>query len=79
MAKVPSGGINIIVEGLARVRADVVTRTGTSLRAHDHADAGARSSARSRSTRYVRRLQELIEQALSLATGLSQELRGAGR
>ena len=33
MAKAPSGGINIIVEGLARVRADVYTRTGTTLRA----------------------------------------------
>src|SRR5882672_12310795 len=32
MAKV-SGGINIIVEGIARVRADSVTRTGTSMRA----------------------------------------------
>src|SRR6476661_10812045 len=32
MAKVP-GGINIIIEGVARVRADVVTRTGTSMRA----------------------------------------------
>ena len=30
MAKV-GGGINIIVEGVARVRADVVTRTGTSM------------------------------------------------
>src|SRR5207253_6587138 len=28
MAKTP-GGINIIIEGIARVRADVVTRTGT--------------------------------------------------
>src|SRR4029450_7578640 len=32
MAKVPSG-INIIIEGLARARATLVTRTGTSMRA----------------------------------------------
>src|SRR5687768_16201253 len=32
MAKM-GGGINIIVEGIARVRADVITRTGTSMRA----------------------------------------------
>src|SRR6188472_3108257 len=32
MAKV-SSGINIIIEGVARVRADVITRTGTSMRA----------------------------------------------
>ena len=32
MAKA-GGGINIIIEGVARVRADVVTRTGTSMRA----------------------------------------------
>ena len=32
MAKAPVG-LNIIVEGIARVRADVVTRAGTSMRA----------------------------------------------
>src|SRR5919109_2357134 len=32
MAKT-AGGINVIVEGVARVRADVITRTGTSMRA----------------------------------------------
>src|SRR3970040_1432892 len=32
MAKT-AGGINIIIEGLVRVRADLVTRTGTSMRA----------------------------------------------
>ena len=77
MAKVPSGGINIIVEGLiARVRADVD-------HARRHVDARARSRrCRRQSERtlevdaYVRRIQELIERALSLATGLSQELRG---
>jgi endopeptidase La len=74
MAK-SGGGINIIVEGLARVRADVITRTGTSMRAQitpmpEHVDRTIEVDA------HVRRIQELIEKALSLATGLSEELRG---
>ena len=74
MAKV-SGGVNIIVEGLQRVRADVVTRTGTSMRAQitplpENVDRTLEVDA------HVRRIQELIEKALSLATGLSEELRG---
>jgi len=74
MAKV-GGGINIIVEGVARVRADVVTRTGTSMRAQvtplpEHIERTIEVEA------HVRRIQELVEKALSLATGLSEELRG---
>src|SRR6185369_18887 len=74
MAKA-SGGINIIVEGIARVRADVVTRTGTSMRARitpmpEHVDRSIEVDA------HMRRVQDLIEKALSLATGLSEELRG---
>src|SRR6476646_3103008 len=74
MAKA-SGGINIIVEGIARVRADVVTRTGTSMRARitpmpEHAERTLEVDA------HIRRVQDLIEKALSLATGLSEELRG---
>src|SRR5689334_20407231 len=74
MAKVPSG-INIIVEGVARVRADVTTRTGTSMRAQitplpESYERTTEADA------HVRRLQELIEKALSLSTGLSEELRG---
>jgi endopeptidase La len=73
MAKSGSG-INIIIEGVARVRADVVTRTGTSMRAQitplpETVERTIEIEA------HVRRLQELIEQALSLATGLSEELR----
>jgi ATP-dependent Lon protease len=73
MAKV-GNGINIIVEGLARVRADVVTRTGTSMRAQITAlpepfDRTIEVEA------HVRRIHDLIEKALSLATGLSEELR----
>jgi ATP-dependent Lon protease len=74
MAKA-SGGINIIVEGVARVRADVVTRAGTSMRARitpmpEHVERTLEVDA------HMRRVQELIEKALSLATGLSEELRG---
>ena len=74
MAKV-GGGINIIIEGVARVRADVVTRTGTSMRAQitplpETYERTIEVDA------HVRRIQELIEKALSLATGLSEELRG---
>jgi ATP-dependent Lon protease len=75
MAKVPNGGIHIIVEGLTRAQATLVTKTAVSLRAvvaplPDTTDRTLEVDA------YVRRLQELIDRALSLATGLSQELRG---
>ena len=68
------GNINIIVEGLARVRADVVTRTGTSMRAQitpmpEVVERTIEVDA------HMRRIQELIEKALSLTTGLSEELR----
>src|SRR5882724_10390479 len=33
MAKAPSGGIHVIVEGLARAKADLITLNGLSLRA----------------------------------------------
>jgi endopeptidase La len=74
MAK-SGGGINIIIEGLARVRADVVTRTGTSIRAQitpltETVERTLEVEA------HVRRIQELIEKALSLSAGLSEELRG---
>jgi endopeptidase La len=73
MAK-SGGGLNIIVEGVARVRADLVVRTGTSMRAQitplpETVDRTIEIEA------HVRRLHELIEKALSLATGLSEELR----
>ncbi|HUR34017.1 MAG TPA: endopeptidase La [Vicinamibacterales bacterium] len=74
MAKVPNGGIHVIVEGLQRGRADLITRTANSLRA-------TVSLAPEDATRtlevdaYVRRLQELIDRALAVSSGLSQELR----
>ncbi len=76
MAKVPTGGIHVIVEGLTRAKADLITK-------HERVaarDGGAGCPIRSERTlevdAYVRRLQELIDRALSLSTGLSQELRG---
>ena len=75
MARVPGGGLNIILEGVARVRADVVSRTGTSMRAQitplpEQFERTIEVDA------HIRRIQELIEKALSLSTGLSEELRG---
>jgi ATP-dependent Lon protease len=75
MAKVPNGGIHVIVEGLMRAKGDAVTRAGVALRA----TVSAAPDAVERTIEidaYVRRLHELIDRALSLATGLSQELRG---
>ena len=74
MAKM-GAGINIIVEGVARVRADLITRTGTSMRAQitPQPEEGERTIE---VDAHVRRIQELVEKALSLATGLSEELRG---
>ena len=74
MAKAPTGGVNIIVEGLARVRADVFTRSGNTLRAQitplpDKSEKTIEVEA------HVRRIQELIEKALSITTGMSEELR----
>jgi ATP-dependent Lon protease len=75
MAKVPNGGIHVIVEGLVRGKAELITKSELSMRATvaplpEVVDKSVEIDA------YVRRLHELIERALSLATGLSQELRG---
>ena len=69
------GGINIILEGVARVRADVVTRTGTSMRAQI-TPLPERFERTIEIDAHVRRIQELMEKALSLSSGLSEELRG---
>ena len=75
MAKVPTGGIHIIVEGLTRAKSELVTKTGESVRARvvPMPDVVVRSLE---VDAHVRRLQELIDRGLSLASGLSQELRG---
>jgi ATP-dependent Lon protease len=75
MAKVPTGGIHIIIEGLTRAKADTISRKDATVRAMvtpipDAAERSLEIDA------YVRRLHELIDRALSLASGLSQELRG---
>jgi ATP-dependent Lon protease len=75
MAKVPNGGIHVIIEGLTRAKADAVTRTNASMSAMvaplpDPATRSLEIDA------YMRRLHEMIDRALSLSSGLSQELRG---
>ena len=74
MAKMPTG-IHVIVEGLARGKANVYARAGASL----SATVTERSETIDRTLEvdaYVRRLQELIDHALSVSSGFSQELRG---
>ncbi|HXE79310.1 MAG TPA: endopeptidase La [Vicinamibacterales bacterium] len=68
-------GLQVIAEGLARVRTDVVNRTGLSMRAmiKPHPEQRDRSLE---VDAYMRRLQEQVDRALSLASGFSQELRG---
>src|SRR5262249_22895046 len=63
-----------IVEGLTRARADLMSRNGLLLRATitpqpENAERNLEVDA------YVRRIHELIERALSVTSGLSQELR----
>ena len=75
MARVPGGGVHVIVEGLLRARSELITRSGLALRAMvspapEPAERSLEVDA------YVRRLQELIDRALSVTSGLSQELRG---
>jgi len=75
MAKIPNGGMSIIVEGLTRAKAESYSKTAPSLTAivSPAPDSFVRSLE---VDAYVRRLQDLIDRALSLASGLSQELRG---
>jgi ATP-dependent Lon protease len=74
MAKV-ANGVHVIVEGLMRARSEAVTRSGVTLRALV-AEAPDVAERTIEVEAYVRRLHELIDRALSLASGLSQELRG---
>src|SRR6266496_1146177 len=66
MAKVPTGGMHIIVEGLTRAKSELVTRNGESVRARvvQLPDVVVRSLE---VDAHVRRLQELIDRGLSLA------------
>src|SRR5712692_10472135 len=75
MAKVPAGGVHVIVEGLTRARASLFARSGETLTVTvaplpDVTERTLEVDA------YVRRLQELIDRALEVTSGLSQELRG---
>jgi ATP-dependent Lon protease len=74
MARMPNG-IQIVVEGVQRARMGVASRTGTRMTAAitaipEHAERTLEVDA------YVRRIQEQVDKALSLTSGLSQELRG---
>ncbi len=67
-------GLNIIFEGVARVRVKTVSQTGTTMRAEveplpERLDTGVETEA------YERRIRELAERAVTLATGASAEVR----
>jgi ATP-dependent Lon protease len=75
MAKAPNGAIHVIVEGLLRARSEQLSGFDSWLRATvtllpERRDPSLEVDA------YVRRIQELIDRALSLSSALSQELRG---
>src|SRR2546427_10055195 len=75
MAKMPTGAIHIIVEGLQRAKADTITKSAVTMLAvvRPLPEAAARTIE---VDAYLRRLHELIDRALSVSSGLSQELRG---
>jgi ATP-dependent Lon protease len=75
MAKAPTGAIHVIVEGLMRARSEGVVQSDSWLKA-TVAPLPERIEGTLEADAYVRRIQELIERALSLSSGLSQELRG---
>jgi ATP-dependent Lon protease len=75
MAKAPTGAIHVIVEGMMRARSEGVVQTDSWLKA-TVAPLPERVEGTLEADAYVRRIQELIERALSLSSGLSQELRG---
>jgi len=75
MVKAPTG-LHVIVEGLARVEALSITRDGNVMRA-TIAPRPEQIEQSLEVDAYMRRLRELVDKALSLASGLSQELRGA--
>jgi ATP-dependent Lon protease len=73
MARGPQG-LNVIVEGMARARVDGVTAEGGMIKANltvatEQLESGVEVDA------YVRRIQELVDRALSLTSGLAPEVR----
>ena len=75
MAKAPTGGVHVIVEGLMRARAESVARSGPALRA-TVSPLPEPSERTLEVDAYIQRLRDLIDRALSVTSGLSQELHG---
>ena len=74
MAKAPTGGMRVLVEGLARARAEFLEVENGVVKAllkplKEPVERSIEIDAR------VRHLQELIDRALSLATGLSPDIK----
>ncbi len=67
-------GLQILVEGVARVRLDTVTREGNVMDA-DITAAPEPDTTGLEIDAYLRTLRDLVEKAFSLATGLSPDLR----
>jgi len=74
MAKVPNGGVHVLIEGLTRASAELVTLSGHAIRA-TVTPLPEDTTPSLEVDAYVRRLHELIDKALSVATGFSPELR----
>ncbi len=73
MAKAPNG-MRVLVEGIGRAQAEELTSDGGVLQAR--LTPMPESSERSiEIDAHVRRLQELVDRALSLATGLSPDIK----
>jgi ATP-dependent Lon protease len=75
MAKAPNGAIHVIVEGTLRAKAEAINRSGSAMMA-TVALLPEKTETTIEIDAYVRRIQELVDRALSLSSGLSQELRG---
>ncbi|MGQ0734709.1 MAG: endopeptidase La [Acidobacteriota bacterium] len=67
-------GLNVIVEGMARARAAEVTVDGGMMKAQV-ALAPERTERGIEIDAYVRRIQELVDRALALTSGLAPEIR----
>jgi ATP-dependent Lon protease len=67
-------GLRLLVEGVARVQAEFVTRDGTMLKALIRAKPEPTVETIEVEA-HVRHVQELVEKALSVATGLSPDVR----
>jgi len=67
-------GLRLLVEGVARAEADVMTRDGAMLKATIHAKP--EPAVRTVEVEaHVRHVHELVERALSVATGLSPDMK----